>query len=66
MFGKVSRDKISVTLPSRVNKVIVVQYGGTVLCYAIAYKKKVYAGKELDFQSNNPFVDRTKGIRKIN
>lgn len=40
MFGKVSRDKISVTLPSRVNKVIVVQYGGTVLCYAIAYEKK--------------------------
>ena len=33
--------KVSVTLPIRVRKVIVVKFGGEVMCYAIQYGKKV-------------------------
>lgn len=50
--------KVSVDLPIRVKKVIVVKFGGDVLCYAIDYGKKVYPGYEMPVQSTNPFKEK--------
>ena len=47
--------KVSVTLPTRVRKVIVMQFGGRIMCYATQYGKKVYSGENLE---NNPFRDK--------
>ena len=45
--------KVSVTLPTQVRKVIVVKFGGEVMCFAIQYGKKVYPGHNLE---RNPFT----------
>ena len=50
--------KVSVDLPIRVRKVIVVKFGGDILCYAIDSGKKVYPGCNLPVQSTNPFCDK--------
>ena len=47
--------KVCVDLPIRVGKVIVVKFGGDVLCYVIDYGKKVYPGNDLTVQLTNPF-----------
>ena len=56
---------VSVTLPSRVWKIIVMQYGGNILCYAIQYGKKVYPGQDLEAQSSNPFKEKTIKRRRV-
>ena len=50
--------KVSMDLPIRVKKVILVKFGGDILCYAIDYGKEVNPGCKMPIQSTNPFKEK--------